>query len=110
MEKETKKLLEVGDVIYSVSRYTINGAYVIDRITNTQAISKTTKFRREISDNGWIRLVGSAEAWSMASYWLETDELKNRYSRQKFVSEIRAFEFNSLSDEDLKKIVSIINP
>jgi hypothetical protein len=106
-----KKLLEVGDVLYNKSYNKIYGTYIIERVTATQAISGTSRFRRECT-SGCANLIGG-DAWSSWRYYLETEELKIELERQRIIDMVNAKGLCGLTIDELrliKKMISDKNP
>lgn len=102
------KLLQVGDVIYSSGNYGVQHRFVIDRVTNTQAFSSNTKFKREIFSSGSVRIIGNTNSWSTTNYKIETEKLKGDYFRKQMESKISAANVKALSDEQVLSIYNII--
>lgn len=107
MSEKEKKMLQVGDVIYGNSIYQ-QAKYVIQRVTTNQAISGTTRFRREYFDDNWINVVGENRGFGSCVYKLETPELKEAFEKAKLVNFIKAFKFDELNIQVLIKIFNII--
>lgn len=104
---ETREL-KVGDRIYCESYGLIHSIYTIERITPTQAVSGTTKFKRELSKNGYAYMIGE-RGFSSYLYWIETPELIKKHIRQQSLSKIGNTNFKSFSDEKIQQIINIIN-
>ena len=94
MENKQEKLLQVGDVLYSRQYGSIGTKFIIDRVTNTQAISGKKKFRRNIGSNGYVKSIG--EGSYSPSYYIENDELKEEYQRKKAITYLSSYNFSKL--------------
>ena len=102
--------LKVGDVIYGEnSIYGINGVYKIKRLTDTQAISGNTRFKNEILSDGRIIKIGqSSDMWNRTHYYIETDELKEKYFRQNAVSTLKLTDYSKLETKVLESLLSVL--
>lgn len=109
---EANKQLNVGDKIYERLHYGPLRLLQIDRVTNTMAISGMHKFKRDVSGTGYVRLIGGS-SYSRLSYYLETEELNNRYEKQVMCDYILngagKTALLSFPASDLKQVVSLIN-
>lgn len=99
--------LQIGHKIYSKRFDTINGIYVIDRVTPTTALSGNMKFQREYSAVGYVDLV-KREKWATTSYWLESPELKQEYQRLRLIRKCETVKYSELSIEQLEAIYKIL--
>ena len=98
--------LKVGDVVYGKSYRDIYKC-VIERVTATQAISGSIRFK--IDYNGsWVSAIGNRGGYNRTSYYLGTPELDQEYLRSKVLSRINRFDFNVLNNNDLITINNII--
>jgi hypothetical protein len=105
-EKENK--LKAGDVIYTKLYNAIHSTNIVERVTPTQAICNggNIKFTIDISNYGTVRQIGK-DRWNSASYYLETEELKQQLWRQRAINKCKTIEFSKLNDEQLKQIIEI---
>lgn len=95
---EVKNTLEVGDKLAQCSHGHYYGDFIaIERVTATQAISGTKKFRRSCS--GWIRLIGGA-SFSSTSYHLVTPEVEKRIEIQSQLRRLKSL-LNSTRPENV---------
>ena len=104
------KKLDVGDIIYGENRiYGIREVLTVERVTPTQAICKKSKFKREINNNGEVRIIGEdLGAFNKTRYYLETEEIKKKFLRQNLIIRLVNFNYSSLTTETLQKIDSIL--
>lgn len=80
---ETKKQLQVGDVLYGHSRWVGLEKYVIERVTDKQAFSKNgRKFKRDIEPGGARRIGEYGYAI------IETDDLKEQFYIQSLTNKV----------------------
>ncbi len=110
MEAKENKL-KVGDKVYTKLYNSIHSVHTIERVTPTQALCNDgrIKFRIDISSYGSVVQIGK-DRWTAASYYLETEELKQQLWRQQSISKCKTIDFTKLTDEQLKKVLEIINP
>jgi hypothetical protein len=109
-ENNNKNVLFVGAKIYGISRYNcIQVIVTIERVTKTQAIGKDGHFRFKInvSEFGTVKRI-SDSSYYLWDYYLETPELKEQFWRQQTILKLQKTDYNKLSVENLKKILSII--
>lgn len=100
------KNLKVGDqVAYSASFSQFYSVGTVSKITPTGRIylDNGKKF-----NNGGHEL-GAAGRWSSASLYELTDKIKDKAVKQQLLQRIDRSELNKLSNDDLKKIVDIID-
>jgi hypothetical protein len=102
-----KTKLQCGDVIYGRSYKSLT-KYVIERVTNTMAISGPIRFKIEISNDGYVRKI-SAERWANTAYWIETPELKEEYINQRVIFKIKNTDFSKCSMKCLGEILAVLN-
>ena len=104
------KKLEVGNVIYGKNRiYGIREVFTIERVTKTQAISGNSRFKIETYD-GRARMVGDQyDGFNRTSYYLETEELKEEFIRQKAIEKLKNAQFYKLPTKVLKQINLLID-
>ncbi len=99
-----KTQLEIGDKIYSFYRQRITGYSTINRVTKTQAITHTNKFRRDLSRG--IRVVG--DTWGVRWYSLATPELDERWENTLIRDKLSTVDFSELDIEKIKRIMKIV--
>lgn len=100
-----EKQLQVGDKLYRTSHYkTIDRVVTIERVTNTQAISGHTKFKRTLNGNEVASVVGDS-SWSVHFWQLESEELKERLFRQTAIKQLKEFDYSKVSTEIIKHIL-----
>lgn len=104
---ETQTQLEVGNVVYAHNYGRLQCKYVIDRVTATQAISGTRKFKREISLKGYIICIGGSE-WG-PSFWLATPELDEQWLRVEARDKFTGINFAKLPIEKVKQLLAVLN-
>lgn len=107
-EATTVSTLKVGDKIYCTHYGRVNSVSTIERLTRTQAICGQLRFDVEFSSSGYVSKKGSWDQWSSASYFIETDELKEQLFRQNAIAKIQHFKYSELPTEKLKQILDII--
>lgn len=100
---EQKKFLEVGDIIYSERFDNIGDPVKIDRVTKAMAMSSQRRFHRGISKTGRVKEVGSL----FSNFIIESPDIIEKRKRKKLL-EFRFFKFETLTDDQLKRIISII--
>ena len=102
------KQLKVGDVIYARQYGKMNEKYIIERVTQTQAISSSgTKFKIECTDRGLCAILPRV-SWNTVSYFLETPETKEEYNRAVSIYKISKFDYSKLTTDQLNQIVTIL--
>lgn len=109
-ENNNKNALFVGAKIYGISRYNrIQVKATIERVTKTQAIGEDGHFRFKInvSEFGTVKRIPDS-SYDLWDYYLETPELKERFWREQTILKLQKIDYNKLSVEDLRKILSII--
>lgn len=99
--------LEVGDRIYQTNYSRITRIYTIERVTNTLAICKDEKFKREYIDGYSITKVNSG-TWGTSYCYVETPKLKEQLLRQNILDKLRTFKYDSVSTEKLRAIMNIL--
>lgn len=109
METKEVKQLEVGDKIYSRSRWGMGSIYTIERVTKTQAISGNQRFRREYRDPKRINAVGGGGAWNSTHYELENEQIKQAFYESQVRSKIRNINFEKLPLKTLEQILTLVN-
>lgn len=103
---ENRKL-EVGDRIYGVGNYGIRSIDTIKRVTPTQAIvSEFMKFKRE-TKNGDCNKIGR-ERYCTVWYYVETEELKQKYKSQLALKQISSIYWEKVEPEKIDQILEIL--
>lgn len=109
-EPAQKKLLEVGDTVYRLSRYTMTAeaTFTIDRVTKTVAFAGKTQFKRDV--NGGIVKLHPKTNWGSYTHRLPPPEpeVKESWDREIMVGKLKCIDFTTLPIEQLQQIVSII--
>lgn len=116
-------MLEVGDIIIAEGLTTITSKYVIDQVTDTQAISNKTKFKRttytfSTIDKIHVRTIPH-NIWDTTSYYLLTpeieEEIKERIIKQnlqfkcrKLLEQIRIDKYETCEIEAILKCIEPI--
>ena len=104
--------LQIGDIVVGEHLYSGISLYKIDRITATQAISGTTKFKRAYENNR-IRAIGETFSYTRTTYQLANDDLLNQYKIQNLVnhidSKISRQSLKNLSLDQLTRIKAILD-
>jgi hypothetical protein len=102
--------LKIGDRIYKVyTRSEITEVITIGRVTKTQAISEDDKYHFHININSLgATPIGVRERFSMFSYKLETNELKERLETQNLIRSVSKIDLTKLTKEQLQQIKQII--
>lgn len=102
--------IKVGDVIYGENRmYGIEGVYKIEKLTKTQAVSGNTRFKNEILSGGKVSKIGEASnIWNRTSYYIETDEFKEKYFRQNAIQTLKAANYSKLETKVLESLLSVL--
>jgi hypothetical protein len=93
--------LEIGDVIYAFYSGTIKERIVIERVTNTLAISGSQRFDREYKV--YIRRKGDS-GFNVMNYLPETPIFKEQWERNKIIEFIKSVKLEELTMETLTKI------
>jgi len=102
------KELQVGDKLYYTSHYkNVDHIVTIERVTNTQAIAGSTKFKRVLSSQNTASVIGY-NSWSVGFWQLENEEMKDRLFRQKAIKEIKETDYKNVPSENLKQILEIL--
>lgn len=102
------KLLFAGAKLYRYYGSRIEEIITIDRVTKTQAIAGSFKFKIELSSDGIAKKIPNTESWSFSIYYLETPELIEQYFRQQAIEKLSVFNYKNVSTESLKQILAII--
>lgn len=102
------KTLKIGDKIYNEQYGTITGLYIIDRLSNTMAFSKNTKFKLEISNYNTVKRVGDS-TWGSGTYFIATPEIEEKFFRQQTIYKIKNFNFSTLTTDEIRIIKNIIS-
>lgn len=104
-------VLFVGAKVYRTNYSQITDVIVIERVTKTQAIAKNGayKFDVNVSISGYVRKLGQIDKWSSASFYLETEELKQQLWQQQAIATLKKTDFSKLSADILKKLLSVLN-
>ena len=95
--------LKVGDRVYKCYRGTPTHILTIVRTTKTQAISKTSKFKKKFTEGSWIAVIG-ADSYSTGMYYLETPELKEKLKRLRMIKKLEAMDLKGLEYSKLKDL------
>lgn len=102
--------LKVGDKVAARKYNRIGSIYEITRVTATQAISGTTRFKREYGNDERIRKVG--ETYYDPSFWLLTPELESEMALRELRETVRAtldkFSVAELTTDQLNQILNLI--
>ena len=109
MNKEIK--LEVGNIIYCVSRYGGPRLLKVVRVTNTQAILDSGTRLRRVSHGISISEVG-ADSWHSSSYKLADEKDIEEYKRITHENKMKLWfsEFSkNASVEQIEKIYEMFN-
>ncbi|WP_138481597.1 hypothetical protein [Dyadobacter bucti] len=101
-----KLLLNVGDDIYQVGSREVVRVITIDRVTDKSAFANHFKFKREHNGKYLSQIGGSPFD---GSFFLPTDELKQKHLRTINLRDIRICNFEKLNDSQLERILEIIN-
>lgn len=108
--KEITKELQVGDVLYAYGKYNSGLQYhiVIQRVTNTQAICENVRLKKvarysRSHDNYLADEIGGT------SWFLETDELKEKWQRVQLEKKARNIQpnFSKLTNEQLQQYIDL---
>lgn len=103
------KLLKVGDILYKTSHYkTIDRVVTIERVTNTQAIAGSIRFKKQLNYQNTASVIGD-NLFSIGYWVLESEEIKDRHFRQVSIKEIKEADYTKASSDKLKAILEIIN-
>lgn len=109
-EAQAPRLLNVGDKIVR-HYYKSRAILTIDRVTNTQAMSGTTKFKREVRDSRYFIEIG-ADSWDQGHYSIPTDkeieDIRDSIRLQKAKAEIET-KLKTVTLEQAVKILEILN-
>jgi hypothetical protein len=111
MEATTEnRLLKTGDKLYKVNYNAVVEIFTIERTTKTQALAKDGryKFRIELSSWGTASVMGDTDKWSSATYYIETDELKEKVFKQNAIRKIKDYDYSLATIEQLKDILVIL--
>lgn len=96
--------LEKGDVIYEIYYGNVFRRHIIHSVTKTLAKSEILTFKRNY--NNGIRL---KSGYSPYVFKKETEELKTQFEIKKMLKVINNTDFSELSENDIKKIYTIID-
>ena len=100
--------LEVGDIIYAIDRSSITDKFTVERVTKTQAIcNKNTKFRIEPWESGRVKVIGET-GWSITSYYLENDNLRQRFKKESLIRRMSKIDWSKVSNELMEQVESIL--
>lgn len=101
------RLLQVGDVVYGVTHYGVSKKHVVERVSDKQAFCNGgIKCLREVK-KGSVKMIGYS-SFIVMSFYLETEELKNKYTRKTNLEKIKEFAFDRLSDVDVQRVFDIL--
>jgi len=104
------KEFKPGDVIYSVSRFRSEiTKIVIDRVTNTQAISKGYRFKKNYTDGAFMCPIGYNTTFGTVSFYPASEELTEKYLKQEALKKISSVKFNEMNLSSLIKILQFID-
>lgn len=105
--KQAMKKLEVGDIIYRKHRiYGVREMLTIERVTPTQAVCKDKRFKREVN-GGEVIMIGQSRSRDRERYFLETEELKEEYLREKLIEKMQGIDYSKLTTETLQQMDSL---
>lgn len=104
-------VLSVGSKVYRTNYSQITDVITIERVTKTQAIAKngTYKFYVNVSKSGYVRKLGKTDVWSSASFYVETEKLKQQLWQQQAIATLKNTDFSKLSVETLRELLSVLN-
>lgn len=101
--------LKIGDRIYAESYSKIISVYTVNRVTKTLAFCENeAKFKIEYSDSGYCYKSGNTDKWNSFSYWIENENMKEKWYRQNAISKIRSFKYEDLETNKIQAIISLI--
>lgn len=106
-------LLEPGMVVYGQSHYSGLRRYVIDRVTEKQAIVKISdtaeiRFDSEVGDGTYFHARGETTGYGREHFAIETPKLKAQYLRAKAIYAFSEIKPINLSDDQLARILAIV--
>ena len=110
--KSEQRELKVGDKIYGISHFGGKIVHIttIVRVTKTQAITKSNdKFQLKYWSDGFLRPVGSSSGYSSTKYYIENDNLKEKWLKDKYISRIQSFELKLLDSNELGQVLRLLN-
>lgn len=103
----TKKLLEVGDVVYRFVNNEVCDRFVVDRTTNTLAIcNDIIRFKKEVSDNGTV--ICTSEKFFKSLHKIETPEIKEMWVPVELTDRIINSDLSTLTTDQLRRMADII--
>lgn len=102
------KMLAVGDKVYKTSYGAVQEILTIDKVTPAQAHCGHLKFRRSVETRGYVKEIGGWDSY--CSYYIETEELKEKYFRQAAPKKILSYNYDKLPTEKIKAILEILFP
>ena len=103
-----KRLLEVGDIVYSKHFDNWTSRFKIDRVTAKFAFEKESKYEREIFGQALVTPV-PYDKWQTVSFFIETPEIKVEFENQRILSKLSRFDYSVLTPEQRRRILNIIN-
>lgn len=98
--------LKVGDIVYIQSNVVGIRQYIIERVTATQAISGTTKFKNEPSENGVFSIIGPAKFGPYSGH--TKGQIVEKYEMQEAIRQIRDCNLSKVPILKLKQIIEIL--
>lgn len=102
-----KRLLEVGDMVYSKHFDTWTSRFKMDRVTAKYAFYKESKFERELFEESLVTSV-PREKWQTTSYFIETPEIKVEFENQIILHKLSKFDYSVLTPDQRRRIRDII--
>lgn len=101
-----QRKLQVGDVVYQIAYGGIELKLTIERVTATMAFAKHVRLRREVAANsGFVKEVAG---YNFQSFYLENEELKEKYKRELAISECKEIDVDLLSTETILAILDLV--
>ena len=98
------KLLNVGDIIYTLSHGILVRRRKVTDVTKTRAKCGDESFKRDYTKG--ISAIGEG-VYSHNYYELETKELKEKFDHILLVNKVSKIHFSTLSTEKLQEIFKI---
>lgn len=100
-------ILQIGDIIYKASRYSVSAKFTIDRVTEKRAFIGGMQFVRD-TENGKLKQVGGLSDYATSWYYVETPELKEKFENKQMTDKIANVQFETLSTEKINLIYKTI--
>ena len=101
------KQLEKGDIIYRKHYGKITHRIEIERVTKTLAVSNSWIFKREYHDSGYVHEKQN-ERFSSASYYIETQELKEEWKKEQMALRLEKTNFRELDIKKLSQLCTLL--